>query len=407
MSGDSLAPAEWTRSGKSIARHLITPEYPPQPGGVSEYTKLVAEGLADAGEEVHVWCPFLLDERTEQAGVVVHGKLGGVTPASLRRLGQQLDRFPAPRRVLVQWLPHGYGYRSMNLPFCVWLWNRSRRRGDRVEIMVHEPFLAFEDGSWRQNAAALVHRLMTVILLRAAERVWVSIPRWGSLLRPYLLGRQIPFEWLPLPSNITFVNDPETTQTIRRRCAHEGALLLGHFGTYSRPVVSVLEPILLKLADHSHRHSILLMGIGSEDLQRRLIKREPELSPRLHATGALSPEGVSCHLSACDLLIQPYPDGVSTRRTSFMAGLSHGKPILTTSGPSTEPLWMQLGAAALAPVGDIDAFVKHLNLLCVDSSERARLGQAARKLYEDRFDIAWTATALRNSTIRKYPACVS
>ena len=33
---------------------IITGEYPPDPGGVSDYTYLVATHLADAGDEVHV-----------------------------------------------------------------------------------------------------------------------------------------------------------------------------------------------------------------------------------------------------------------------------------------------------------------------------------------------------------------
>ena len=37
--------------------HIITGEYPPQPGGVSDYTRLVAEGLAAAGDAVTVWAP--------------------------------------------------------------------------------------------------------------------------------------------------------------------------------------------------------------------------------------------------------------------------------------------------------------------------------------------------------------
>ena len=37
--------------------HIITGEYPPAPGGVSDYTEAVAAGLAAAGDEVHVWCP--------------------------------------------------------------------------------------------------------------------------------------------------------------------------------------------------------------------------------------------------------------------------------------------------------------------------------------------------------------
>src|SRR6266700_1765774 len=143
--------------------HIITPEYPPQSGGVSDYTRLVAEGLAAEGDRVHVWCKSAEDrEGRPQAHSTV-----SVHRSESHSLGKALDEFDPPRRLLVQWVPHGYGYRSMNLPFCLWLWNRSWRCGDRVELMVHEPFLAFGEGSWRQDAAALVHRLMTVILLQA------------------------------------------------------------------------------------------------------------------------------------------------------------------------------------------------------------------------------------------------
>ena len=71
-------------------------------------------------------------------------------PSDLRRIGSEFDRFPAPRNILVQWVPHGYGCKSMNLPFCIWLWLRARK-GDRIQIMIHEPFLAFGEGSWKQE----------------------------------------------------------------------------------------------------------------------------------------------------------------------------------------------------------------------------------------------------------------
>src|SRR6185295_19114886 len=117
-------------------------EYPPQPGGVSDYTKLIANGLAAAGDEVHVWCPAPEDSETSDAengtgdsgAVRVHRDFGRFAPADLRRAGQGLDKFPAPRRLLVQWVPQGYGYRSLNLPFCLWLWHRARFIKDRVEV---------------------------------------------------------------------------------------------------------------------------------------------------------------------------------------------------------------------------------------------------------------------------------
>ena len=100
--------------------HIITGEYPPVIGGVSDYSQVVAEGLAATGDDVHVWCPPL-PEAAASNGVTVHPALGRISRRDLRAVDLLLDRFPPPRRLLVQWVPHGFGYRSMNVGFCLWL----------------------------------------------------------------------------------------------------------------------------------------------------------------------------------------------------------------------------------------------------------------------------------------------
>lgn len=374
--------------------HLITSEYPPQLGGVSDYTCGVARGLASEGDGVHVWCPPADSATAACAGITVHRELGRFTSADLRRVGEELDRFSRPRQLLVQWVPHGYGFRSMNIGFCRWLRERARR-GDRVDLMVHEPFLSFGEGSWRQNVPALVHRLMVTTLLRAASRVWVSIPEWEKRLRPYTFGRDVPFEWLPIPSNIPVVEDAAGVQAVRQRYAPDGRLLVGHFGTYGQTVTLVLDPILSALPDTGFAGRVLLMGAHSDNYRDLVLKREPRLASFVQATGALAPEDLSRHLGACDLLMQPYLDGVSTRRTSFMAGLSHGKPIVTTAGHLTEPFWGDSGAAVIVPGGDARAFVESLDRLCSDEGSRKRMGKAAKKLYDERFDFSHVIARLR------------
>ena len=37
--------------------HLLTGEYPPQPGGVADYTQQLARALSESGKQVHVWAP--------------------------------------------------------------------------------------------------------------------------------------------------------------------------------------------------------------------------------------------------------------------------------------------------------------------------------------------------------------
>lgn len=391
--------------------HLITPEYPPQLGGVSDYTCQLAAGFSAQGDDVHVWCPEGVrhpdgpNDPVAAPGVTVHREFGRFAPADLRAVGRKLDRFPARRHVLVQWVPHGYGYRSMNLAFCWWLWKRATQHGDRIELMVHEPFLRFDWASPRQNVAALAHRWMTMLLLRTTCQVWMSIPDWEKMLRPYALGRRVLFRWLPIPSNIPISNDPARVEAVRRRYVHGKGLLIGHFGTYGSPISKLLDPILSVLADDHQDGLILLIGHGSQRFCGQLIEKHPHLDGLIQATGALEAEELSYHLAACDLLIQPYPDGVSTRRGSFMAGLANGKPIVTTTGWLTEPLWRQCDAVALAPAGDTEAFLEHVRRLRHDAAERLRVGSAASKLYQERFDISHTISSLRQPETAKDPKC--
>lgn len=380
-------------------RHLITCEYPPRVGGVADHTRLVAEGLAAEGDRVHVWCPADVGEGPAPSeGVTVRRELGRFRPADLRRVGRALNRFNAPRRLLLQWVPHGYGYRSMNVWLCLWLWWRARLCGDDLTIIVHEPFLAFGEGTRRQDAVAFVHRLMTTVLLSAARLVWTTIPKWEACWRPYTLGRRVPFGWLPVPSTTPVVANAEEAAATRALYVPADVPLVGHFGTYGELIAGTLRELLPRLlSDEETRCAVLLLGRGSEAMRAELLRTRPALLGRIHAAGTLPPEEVSRHLAACDLLVQPYPDGVSTRRTSVMAGLAHGLAVVTTKGALTESLWEESGAVALAAAGDDDALLDEARRLLASSEERARLGAAGHKLYGARFDLSQTITALRRA----------
>jgi glycosyltransferase involved in cell wall biosynthesis len=377
------------------AWHLITSEYPPQPGGVSDYTATLASGLSAAGNLVHVWCPSTQAATEMISDVVLHPELGRLRPTDLRRAGCLLNKCPAPRRLLVQWVPHGYGYRSMNVAFAAWIWGRAQLHGDTVELMVHEPFLAFST-SYRQNLAAVIQRLMLMVLLSAARGVWVAIPAWERLCRPYTLRRRVEFRWLPLPSNIPFIDDQHAIAAIRARYGLREAVLLGHFGTYDSLRTEMLMAIIPEILRNNPEHPILLLGRGNEAMRKRLVDAHPALKSRLHAPGMLEPYDLSSHISACDVMIQPFPDGVSTRRTSIMAALSHGRPVVTTKGHLTESLWGESGAVALAPAAEVSAIAEMTRKLIVNRRERQMLGEKAKALYSRWFDVSLTVGTLIN-----------
>jgi glycosyltransferase involved in cell wall biosynthesis len=201
--------------------------------------------------------------------------------------------------------------------------------------------------------------------------------------------------------------DVEGVAALRCRYVAEDGLLLGHFGTFGKAISDLLEVIIVRVLDENARAAVILIGPGAQFLSK-LLQKHPRLAGRIHTTGALSASDplLSLHISACDVIIQPYPDGASSRRTSLMAGLSHAKAIVTTVGPGTEDLWAESNAVALASTADPERFAMLVSELCVDTRARERLGQAAGSLYRQRFDIAHIVAKLRAPHLES-TSCVS
>jgi glycosyltransferase involved in cell wall biosynthesis len=356
------------------------------------HAALIADGLA-VTEDVHAWLANGTELKTSEA-VTTHNTLGRLSVRDLVRTGRLLNRFQQPRRLLIYWVPHAFGYKSMNVQFCLWLWVRSVWHQDRVELLVQECFLDFVKHSWRQNAAAFVHRIMTIILLLAAHRVWGAMPCYEDVLRRYALGRHFRFDWLPVPSNVEVVQDSIEVAAVRKRFAARG-FLIGHFGTYGRNITELLElvvPELLRNVDST----LLLLGAGSQDFRERLCRLCPDLAARIHATGYQDDPTLSAHLSACDVMIQPYPDGVTARRGSTLAPMAHGRPVVTNATARTELLWKETGAVILAPMTSA-GFLHAVIALKEDARERSRAGTAARETYLQYFEPARMLNALRSS----------
>lgn len=373
------------------AWHIITGEFPPQPGGVSDYTCLLAGALMAAGDEVDVWAPQCSQPNPAPTDVPVHRLDGGFGPRGLAELDHQLRRRSRASRLLVQYVPHMYGFKAMNLPFCAWLAARCR---PAPWLMFHEVAFPVQRGQGlRHNLLGRVHHLMARLAARSAERVFVAIPRWETQLNAWA-GWRGAVTWLPVPSNLpTRVSRQAADQTRRALLAERTDRLLGHFGTFSGAMARMLEAILPDLLRDGRM--ALMLGRGSTGFVAELSARHPQLADRCFARADLPAHDVACHLAACDVLVQPYVDGVSSRRGSAMAGLALGKPMATTRGPATEPVWSEHRLVALADAPD-RGLAESIERLLADPDECAALGERAAAGYEQFFSLRNTVNILRS-----------
>ena len=368
--------------------HLITCEFPPLIGGVSEHSRVLAEAATARGHDVQVWTGH---EGAESPGIRVSGVLGDFSPSALARADAALDACPAPRRVVVQWVPHGYGCKGLNVAFAAWL-RRRARAGDQIDLVVHEPFMDFFGRSWFQPAIALVQRYMTWSAVRSAERVWLTIPGWEGRLRFARRRGQPAPRTLPVPGAVPVAPDDGAVSALRLELLQGKRHLLGCFGGDHAFAGDTLGQTIRGLSGQLDA-AFVCIGRGSDTVAAAVRAAVQSSMIPIRSTGQLSPSRLSHHLQACDVLVQPYPDGVSGRRTTTISALEHGVPVITTVGALSESFWRESRAVEAVPVTDGVALAGAVVRL-LEPVRHAAAREAALALYRERFDPARTMDAL-------------
>ncbi|HZP45745.1 MAG TPA: glycosyltransferase [Candidatus Binataceae bacterium] len=366
---------------------ILTGEYPPQRGGVSDYTRLVARGLRAAGDQVHVIAPHTDKAAAIDDGIVVHRLPGSLGPRALWRIDQVLAQDSG--RLLVQYVPQAFGTRGMNLPFAMWL---RARRALRPIVMFHEVMFPLERGQpLRRNLLGAATRLMARLIAQSADRILVATPAWAEVLRERV-GVRREVEWLPLPSVIEPFCDETAVRRLRDRFTRPGDLLVAHFSTYPEQTRELLRALVPRLLTDDLRAHLLLLGYGNREFLDQLGPCRERFAGRLHAPGALTERDLSLHLSAADLMLQPYPDGANARRSTLIIALAHRRCVLTTRGVATEGFWNESGAVMIVEPAELYSALASLG---GDAALRARYADRAAALYHDQFQLRWTIARLR------------
>lgn len=370
-------------SGPRRTFAILTPEYPPGSGGIGDFVALLAGRLAAGGDRVIVHTPRPRDPAAVE-GVEVRVLPDEFGPRTRAVLARDWAALPRDAAIFVQYVAQGFGWKGMNLPFAGFL----ARRRERLWLMIHEVAYPFVRGQpLKRDVLAAVTRVMLRLVTQSPERAFVSTPAWEPLVELYS-RRGLACEWFPIPATALVPDDfepppPAVVPTI------------AHFGTYGSLVTEPLERIVAPLLAADAARELVLVGRGSAAFRGAFAGRHPELGARVRATGAVESERVVDELARAWVSVFPFPEGVTTRRTSLMTGLAAGAAIVTTSAWCTESVWRRSGAVELVDGCDADAMSAAAERLFLDPEARDELRRRARALYRERFHLERAVRRLR------------
>lgn len=358
---------------------FLTGEYPPQPGGVSDHTAALACELAN-----RIIAPIILcgdnTGMSNDNGFPVYRVGRSFAPFDVRHLARALEAFPAPRVIFIQYAPHALGLRGMNIPLTLWLAWRAWFHGDRLVAYFHEVAFPFK-GPLRHRILSIAQNLMAGIVAASATVVLATTEAWLPRLASVGLRRGAG-QVLPVFSNLPEVVVPRAVETRRMRWLQETGAerLVGHFGTFGNGVAALICQTLAAFP-HDSSTAFLLMGRRAENWLTNHA-REPWAS-RCRVVDETNADALAETLAACDVALQPYPDGVTTRRTTAMSALSLGVPLVSNDGLLTDLCWRtHQPCARLADKPDGAALAASLGeVLRLSIEERMAAGANGRQWY--------------------------
>lgn len=332
-----------------------------------------------------------VDAIDEYSRRLVHALCRRGNPASYTSVG-----LPPARRVdvglawiLVQYNPFSYGRWGVAPKLVRDAVAIRRRLAAPFAVMVHESWVETHD--WKSALSGAYQRVQLRSLSRIATVLMATKQTVARQLGPGCVH-------VPPGSNITPV--AATFQTARDTLGLGDDLVIALFGRGNPSrALDDAEAAIEAVVHVGDPHRVRVFNLGAD-------------APSLHAhpavqivrPGKMSADQLSLHLWASDLVLLPLTDGLSTGRTTLMAALAHGVPVLGLRGRATENFLLEReDVVTLTPVGDRDAFTRAAVNLVADRSRLRARGLAGRRLYLEHFD--WPHVARRViSAIESAPA---
>ena len=200
---------------------------------------------------------------------------------------------------------------------------------------------------------------------------------------------------IPLGSNVE-VQPPADFDRAAWRATYLGkandALLLAYFGFLndSKGGEELIKALALLRLRGINAHLLLIGGdVGHADPTNVAYAQKIQalidslgLTDVVHRTGYVIQEHVSANLLAADAIVMPYRDGISFRRTTVIAALRHGCPVITTqpTNPDFVPEVLPDENMLLVPPQDPAALAETISLLTNNPQLRQKLSNGAQSL---------------------------
>ncbi len=377
---------------------IISGTFPPVHCGIGDYTARLMEGLVDAvnqGQDKNFEFTVLTSNQAQPKDGQNYRLVGLVERwdwPTFRQVLGWLNR-NRPDVVHIEYPTALYGRHPAItlLPFFIWLQALVRRFPAPARVLtIHE----------YQTFRILGKTRIWLMALFSNGIIGVSRETLYSLRFLKLLGKKL--EYIPLSTNIGSSTPPEYQQNPKIWRQAQGIAtngpVIAYFGFVSP--AKGLHTLIEAFAKLDPPAQLLLITEPkAQDASYQNYYNQIDALLQIHNlqnsvkwTGFVDDMAVAACLQSATLVVLPFSDGVSLRRTSLQAALANAAPVITTHPAyplegeglvSGENIW-------LVPAENPQALAEALKTLLANETLRQRLAENGQKFAQQ---FSWPAIA--------------
>jgi 1,2-diacylglycerol 3-alpha-glucosyltransferase len=341
---------------------ILGRDFPPVIGGISDHTDMMAAELARRAHQVTVVCAPPADPRHTF-------EVRGVITAWDQQQIVSTIRATQPQVILWQYNPFSVGPKGL----AVGARSLSNALSEvaPIALFAHELWFPWGRAGAKGLLWAVSQRIQTRAVLRASKHWIVTTPS-----RQAVLARRDPARVTRIPAGTNVL--PTGHRDRQRLGLPEDAFVLAHLGSAGpgRDLGPAFGAISALRARGVDARLFLAGNTGPFSIPRSL--EDAVVAPGTRPHGELS-----IALASSDAYLHADPVGPSAgRRTTLVAALAHGLPVIAYRGPDGAPELVDTQNILLID-RDADALAQAIENL---TPARARsMGDAAKLTYEEHF----------------------
>jgi glycosyltransferase involved in cell wall biosynthesis len=339
---------------------MISGDYPPIKGGVSDYTKRLFDELKkQLGKKDNIFLITSKGAKKENKNIINKIKKWNFI-GLIKTL--KLIRKIKPNIIHIQYPTAQYKF-NFSINFLP-LFLRITKSSTPIISTLHE----FSNRSFLGKVRLSINILFSHKILIVSEKYRKDIL---SFLWPFKKIIKNKLVYIPIGSNILPHKIPsEEIKKTRKKIAKNGETILCYFGAIreEKGIEFLLDTFKIMLKEEKNLKLIFIGQCdGKYGSKIKKITKEKNLSQNIIFTGYLSERDISKYLFSSDICVLPFLDGVSTKRGSFLAPLFHNIPIITTK-----------------PDHKLPELINHKNIILIRPNDKGGLKKEIKYLITDK-----------------------